>query len=92
AEDEVEALLAFLRETGVQLVQLRNLNIDPEVFLPKVPKAGGKPLGIPVLIETLRREVPEVVIGNFSRPVLRQRARGAAGAARQPVPAQSPAR
>ncbi len=90
AEDEVEALVAFLRETGVQLVQMRNLNIDPEVFLPKVPKANGKPLGIPTLIETLRREVPDVVIGNFSRPVQRQSASGAADDAQQVVPVQSP--
>jgi pyruvate-formate lyase-activating enzyme len=91
AEDEVEALVAFLRETGVQLVQLRNLNIDPEVFLPKVPSPAGKPLGIPMLIEQLRREVPDVVVGNFSRPVRRQSASRATGDARQPVPAQSPA-
>lgn len=74
AEDEIEALVAFLRETGVRLVQLRNLNIDPEVLLPRIPKPNGKPLGIPALIETLRRETPEVEIGNFSRPVKRQQA------------------
>jgi pyruvate-formate lyase-activating enzyme len=69
AEDEVEALVAFLRETGTQLVQLRNLNIDPEVLLPKVPKPNGKPLGMRAMIEILQREVPEVEIGNFSRPM-----------------------
>ncbi|HEX6123408.1 MAG TPA: radical SAM protein, partial [Ktedonobacterales bacterium] len=37
-EDEVAALVAFLRETGVRLVQLRNLNIDPEVLWPRVPR------------------------------------------------------
>lgn len=74
AEDEIEALVAFLRETGVRLVQLRNLNIDPEVLLPRIPKPNGKPLGIPALIETLRRETPEVEIGNFSRPFKRQQA------------------
>jgi pyruvate-formate lyase-activating enzyme len=73
-EDEVAALVTFLRETGVRLVQLRNLNIDPEVLLPRVPKPDGRPLGIPALIETLRREVPEVEIGNFSRPVRRAHA------------------
>lgn len=72
AADEIEALVAFLRETGVRLVQLRNLNIDPEVLLPRIPKPNGTPLGIPALIETLRRETPEVVIGNFSRPVHRE--------------------
>jgi pyruvate-formate lyase-activating enzyme len=69
AEDEVEALIGFLRETGVRLVQLRNLNIDPEVLLPRMPRPAGRPLGIPTLIETLRREAPETAIGNFSRPV-----------------------
>jgi pyruvate-formate lyase-activating enzyme len=85
AEDEVEALVAFLRETGVQLVQLRNLNIDPEVLLPRIPRPAGAALGMRALIETLRREVPEVEIGNFSRPV-RQAPRSApAGAAPPPV-------
>lgn len=68
-EDEVAALVEFLRETGVRLVQLRNLNIDPEVLWPRVPKPTGNPLGMRTLIETLKRETPDVVIGNFSRPV-----------------------
>lgn len=68
-EDEITALVAFLRETGVRLVQLRNLNIDPEVLWPRVPRPAGKPLGIRTLIETLRRETPDVDLGNFSRPI-----------------------
>jgi pyruvate-formate lyase-activating enzyme len=70
-EDEVEALVAFLRETGVRLVQLRNLNIDPEVLWPRVPRPAGAPMGMRALIATLRRELPDVEIGNFSRPVKR---------------------
>lgn len=68
-EDEVAALIDFLRETGVRLVQLRNLNIDPEVLWPRVPKPAGRPLGMRALVETLQRETPDVMIGNFSRPV-----------------------
>jgi pyruvate-formate lyase-activating enzyme len=90
-EDEVVALVGFLRETGVRLVQLRNLNIDPEVLLPCVPKPQGRPLGIRMLIETLRREAPEVAIGNFSRPVRRSRPAGQEGAAPAPAPALTPA-
>jgi len=71
AEDEIAALVDFLRETGVQLVQLRTLNIDPEVLLPRIPKPEGKPLGMRMLIEALRRETPEVELGNFTRPVRR---------------------
>jgi pyruvate-formate lyase-activating enzyme len=70
-EDELAALLNFLRETGTRLVQLRNLNIDPELLWSRVPRPHGAPLGIRALVETLRRETPEVEIGNFSRPVSR---------------------
>ncbi|HEY7348176.1 MAG TPA: radical SAM protein [Ktedonobacterales bacterium] len=76
AEDEVEAMIAFLRETGVRLAQLRNLNIDPEVLLPRLPAPRGRPLGMAAMIETLRRELPDLRIGNFSIPI--QRAQGPA--------------
>jgi len=77
-EREVEALLSFVRETGLRLIQLRNLNIDPEVLLPRMPELDsmGKALGIRAMIEIIRRELPEVEIGNFTRPV--KRANGAA--------------
>ncbi len=73
-EAELEAMIAFLRETGVRLVQLRNLNIDPEVLLPRLPAPQGRALGIAALIETLRRELPDVRIGNFSIPAQRAQA------------------
>jgi molybdenum cofactor biosynthesis enzyme MoaA len=72
-EREVEALLAFVKETGLRLIQLRNLNIDPEVLLPRMPALDsmGKALGMRTMIEIMRREAPEVEIGNFTRPVKR---------------------
>ncbi|HET7640930.1 MAG TPA: radical SAM protein, partial [Ktedonobacteraceae bacterium] len=72
-EREIEALLAFIKETGLRLIQLRNLNIDPEVLLPRMPDLAtmGKALGMRTLIEVLKREAPEVEIGNFTRPVKR---------------------
>ena len=72
-EREVEALLAFVKETGLRLIQLRNLNIDPEVLLPRMPALDsmGKALGIATMIAILKKEVPAVEIGNFTRPVKR---------------------
>jgi pyruvate-formate lyase-activating enzyme len=72
-EREIEALLSFVRETRLQLIQLRNLNIDPEVLLPHMPALDsmGKALGIPTMIEIIKRELPEIEIGNFTRPVKR---------------------
>lgn len=70
-EREVEALLAFVKETGLRLIQLRNLNIDPEVLLPRMLalESMGKALGMRTMIEIIKRELPEVEIGNFTRPV-----------------------
>lgn len=72
-EREVEALLSLIKETGLRLIQLRNLNIDPEVLLPRMPALDtmGKALGMRAMVEILKREAPDVVIGNFSRPVKR---------------------
>ncbi len=75
AEGEVEAMVGFLRETGVRLAQLRNLNIDPEVLLPRLPAPRGRPLGIRAMIATLRRELPGLRIGNFSIPIQRAQPR-----------------
>ena len=72
-EREVEALITLIKETDLKLIQLRNLNIDPEVLLPRMPALDtmGKALGMRTMIEMLKREVPNVEIGNFSRPVRR---------------------
>ncbi len=91
AEDEVAALLDYARETGLRLIQLRNLNIDPEVLLPRMPAPKGKPIGMAAFIETLHRELPSVAIGNFSRPVKRG-ARAAATVPPPPAPAAPLAR
>jgi hypothetical protein len=62
-----------VKETGLRLIQLRNLNIDPEVLLPRMPALDsmGKALGMRTMIEIIRREAPHVEIGNFTRPVKR---------------------
>src|SRR6202022_4473607 len=67
-EREVEALLTFINETGVRLIQLRNLNIDPEVLLPRMPTLDsmGKALGVRAMIEVLKRDLPKEEIDIFS--------------------------
>jgi pyruvate-formate lyase-activating enzyme len=67
-EEEVAAWLEFLHATSVRLVQIRNLNIDPDLLLPKLPPPG-RPMGIPAFLDTLRRELPNLRIGNFSLPI-----------------------
>ncbi|NLJ77563.1 MAG: radical SAM protein [Peptococcaceae bacterium] len=67
-EEEVAAILNLVRDTGLNQIQLRNLNIDPDHLINCLPAGSGKVIGIPGMIESLRAE-PGLVVGNFSRPV-----------------------
>ncbi|GAB2717419.1 radical SAM protein [Paenibacillus thermoaerophilus] len=65
-EEEVEAMIDFARRTGLKLIQLRNLNIDPESYLSLIPPARGELLGMKRTIEIFREELPDVVIGSYT--------------------------
>jgi pyruvate-formate lyase-activating enzyme len=67
-EEELEALLELIREHGCDMVQMRNLSIDPELYLRTVPPARGKCVGMRTVLRTIRREFPRVEIGYFNRP------------------------
>lgn len=64
--DEIDAMAAFIRETGVKLVQLRTLNIDPDYYLDRVPKRPGEPIGIRRMADTLARKCPGLRIGSYT--------------------------
>ena len=67
-EEEVEALLTLARETGLDMIQMRNLAIDPGLYQRSVPPPRGKCLGIRAVLQTIRRQHPGVEIGYFNRP------------------------
>lgn len=67
-EEEIKALVSFIRETGVNMVQLRNLNIDPDYLYANILPAEGDIIGIKGLIDSLKA-IPGLETGNFSRPV-----------------------
>lgn len=66
---EAEALLELVKTEGVACIQIRNLNLDPEVFLAAAGFSAEEPLGVPQFLSLLREELPGVRIGNYSRPV-----------------------
>lgn len=65
-EDEAAAWRAFLRDLPVQMIQVRNLNLDPDVFWDIVPKTTEKALGTRRFLRLLQEENPHLVIGSFS--------------------------
>ncbi|WP_169090152.1 radical SAM protein [Paenibacillus sp. PL91] len=65
-EEEIEAMIGFVKRTGLKLIQMRNLNIDPESYLAIIPKAQGEIYGMKQMLEIFREELPNVVIGSYT--------------------------
>lgn len=65
-EEEVEAMAKFLRDHDVKLVQMRNLNIDPDYYLNRIPEQQGELLGMLGAMEALRELCPGIVLGSYT--------------------------
>ncbi len=65
-EEELDALCALIARAHIDMVQLRNLNIDPDVLTRALPGPRGRVLGIDVFIENLRSRFPALRIGSFT--------------------------
>ncbi|MBO7748710.1 radical SAM protein [Paenibacillus sp. MWE-103] len=65
-EEEIEAMIGFAKRTGLKLIQMRNLNIDPESYLALIPKAQGEIYGMKQMLDIFAEELPDVVIGSYT--------------------------
>jgi pyruvate-formate lyase-activating enzyme len=64
---EVQALEELIAGTGVDLIQLRNLNIDPEYYLKGIQfQTSHKPLGIKKMVLRLHHSFPDLKFGYFN--------------------------
>lgn len=67
-EDEIEALLALLAQGNVDMLQLRNLNIDPQSLFSRIDP-GGEVMGITNFIGIIQQELPQLQIGSYTHPI-----------------------
>ena len=76
---EWAAFRALLREVRPDLIQWRNLNLDPAWYWETArPLRGGAPLGVAAVMARVRREFPRVRFGYYNPPL--RGPRGYAGA------------
>jgi pyruvate-formate lyase-activating enzyme len=82
------ALRALLREVRPDLIQWRNLNLDPAWYWETArPFRGGAPLGVATVLARVRREFPGIRCGYFNPPL-----RGPLGYAARPQRGNRPTR
>lgn len=67
-QEEIDALLNFIHHNPVDMIQIRNLNIDPDVLFKLFPNLG-EAVGICNLLAILNEECPGVQLGSYSYPV-----------------------
>jgi molybdenum cofactor biosynthesis enzyme MoaA len=69
-ENELAALSHLIESTGLQMIQWRNLNIDPDWYVNSINlPAVTKTLGMPSLLQKVREKFPHVRFGYFNPPV-----------------------
>ena len=69
---EYEALRHLIQETGLKMIQWRNLNIDPDWYLERIGlEETGDCLGIKQLMEVIKEEFPHIKYGYFNPPIER---------------------
>jgi pyruvate-formate lyase-activating enzyme len=62
---EISGLIQFIKKTDIDLIQMRNLNIDPDLYLGAMGKGEG--IGMTRMFEILKNEFPGLQLGYFNR-------------------------
>ncbi len=68
--EEVEALIRFLNQYPIHMIQWRNLNFDPLRYWKTMTgiTRHGEPIGMEKLIKRVRRQFPQLKCGYFNPP------------------------
>ena len=67
-EEEVNELRNLISDTGIDQVQMRNLSLDPSLYLNAVTRPNGRTIGVRNLVTMLKQEFPDLTIGYFNLP------------------------
>lgn len=70
-QKECERLYQFIEKFGIDLIQMRNLNIDPDLYLKKMKtqeENQGEFVPIWKIVETLQDAFPNLKLGYFNQP------------------------
>jgi len=67
-EEEIKSLIKFIKNTGIDMIQWRNLNIDPDYYLENLASLNSPSKGIFYLLKVIKKEFPCLKTGYFNLP------------------------
>ncbi len=66
---EFNALCELIDQSGLNMIQWRNLNIDPDWYVDSIGLNGaGEAMGMPVLLDKIKEKFPHLRFGYFNPP------------------------
>ncbi len=68
SKSQIKALIKLIRSSGIDMIQWRNLNIDPEEYRRLISGQKLKPQGVLNLLSIINREFPQLKTGYFNLP------------------------
>ena len=67
--EEFDALCELIRSTGLNMIQWRNFNIDPDWYLGRMGVTEtGESMGVKQMMDLIHEEFPDVKFGYFNPP------------------------
>jgi len=68
-KEEIDALSELIEKTSVQFVHLKNLDIDPRLYIEKMPVSHSRAVGMRHMADILRHRFPNLELGYFNKPM-----------------------
>ena len=65
---EKDGLTALIDETRIDVLQLKNLNIDPDYYLSQMPYSDDPGVGLLKMMIDLPKEFAHLRLGYFNKP------------------------
>jgi pyruvate-formate lyase-activating enzyme len=65
-QDEIEALAELIDEVGIDMIQMRNLSLDPVLYLTSLG-VSGKGIGMLMMLKKHKARFPKLQYGYFNR-------------------------
>lgn len=65
-EDEIVRLLELIEEIGIDLIQWRNLSIDPQLYWTRM-QAQETGIGLKPMLDQVKKQIPRIQYGYFNR-------------------------
>ncbi|MFO8089215.1 MAG: radical SAM protein [Desulfatiglandaceae bacterium] len=68
-EDEIKALSGLIERTGLNFLHLKNLCIDPDIYMKQMPAGTSPPVGMKIMAEEIGKRFPDLKLGYFNQAV-----------------------